>query len=120
MGRPKADIDWLQVDNFLKAHCDGVAIAGILGICPMTLYRAVEDKYKVNFVNYAQQKKAEGVSLMENSIYNDAMSKGGVDRMFWLKNKAGWKDKQEVEHSGSVNIELPQVIFERNSKNDTK
>ena len=48
-GRPKAEIDWVRVDEMLKAQCDGAGIAGVLGIAPITLYRAVEEKFKVNF-----------------------------------------------------------------------
>ena len=40
MGRPKANIDWNKVDDFLQAQCDGVGIAGILGFHPNTLYEA--------------------------------------------------------------------------------
>lgn len=100
MGRPKADIDWGRVDEYLRAHCDGVAIASLLGISPDTLYRACQDTHKIGFADYSATKKGEGVILVEKSIYQDAISKGGADRIFWLKNKAGWKDATKTEITG--------------------
>ena len=102
MARPKTSIDWEQVGEWCRAHCDGTAIASLLGIHPNTLYRLCEDKHGVSFSEYSQQKRGEGVMLVEDSIYKDAITKGGADRIFWLKNKAGWKDKQEHEISGGV------------------
>ena len=100
MGRPKADIDWDKVDEYLRAHCDGTSIASLLGIHPDTLYLACEAKFNMTFSAYSQQKRAEGVTLVENSIFRDALTKGGADRIFWLKNKAGWKDATKTELSG--------------------
>lgn len=104
MGRPKAEIDWNVVDEYLRAHCDGTAIASLLGICADTLYLACEKKFNMTFSAYAQQKRAEGVTLVEDSIYKDAISKGGADRIFWLKNKAGWRDKQDIDLGGTVHL----------------
>jgi hypothetical protein len=98
-GRPKAIIDWDRVIKYLQAHCEGAAIARLMGLHPNTLYQAVEKKYNCNFSEFSQQKKGESVALMEDSIFRDAIKKGGPDRMFWLKNKAGWKDKQEFDHT---------------------
>jgi IS30 family transposase len=105
MGRKKIPIDWNKVDNYLKAHCDGAAIARILGIHPDTLYKNVKEIYKIDFSAYAAQKRDEGAALMVASIYRDAITKGGIDRIFWLKNKAGWSDKQEISHE--LKNELP-------------
>jgi hypothetical protein len=94
-GKPNATIDWKAVDGYLRAGCDGTSIAGLLGIHPNTLYNNVKEKYGCNFSEYAQRKRGEGIHLVEKSIFDDAISKGGIDRIFWLKNKAGWKDKVE-------------------------
>jgi hypothetical protein len=105
MARPKVDIDWEKVRVMLRAHCDGVAIAGVLGIHPDTLYLRCQEDHKMGFSEFSALKKAEGVVLMEYSIYKDALDHGGADRMFWLKNKAGWKDRQDVELGGSVRLD---------------
>lgn len=96
------NIDWEQVAQWCRAHCDGVAIASFLGIEPDTFYRRCKKDNGVGFSEFSSAKKAEGIMLVEASIYHDAISKGGADRIFWLKNKAGWKDKQEHEQSGTI------------------
>jgi len=103
-GKPKVIIDWNVVDEYLRAHCDGAAIARLIGIHPNTLYNTAQDKFGCNFSEYAQQKRAEGVAMVENSLYKDALTKGGVDRLFWLKNKAAWQDKQDHNITGNLNL----------------
>lgn len=96
MGRKKINIDWDKVNKYLQAHCEGAPIARLIGVHPNTLYLAVKRKYKCDFSEFARQKKEEGINLMVASIYRDAMAHGGADRMFFLKNKAGWKDRQDI------------------------
>jgi hypothetical protein len=95
----------------LKAHCNGTGIAAILGISAETLYRRCQEDHKMVFDAYSAQKKAEGVSLMEASIFRDAINYGGVDRIFWLKNKAAWKEKSETDitsNGKTIFITLPE------------
>jgi len=40
----------------LQAQCNGSTTAGILGIHPDTLYKAMEERYNVAFTAYSQQK----------------------------------------------------------------
>lgn len=102
MARPKANIDWNKVDKYLQAQCDGVGIAGLLGIHPNTLYRLCEEKYKISFSEYSAQKKSEGVELLKAKQYQVAME-GDKTMLVWLgKQYAGQKDKQETEHSGGI------------------
>lgn len=126
-GRPKPVIDWDEVDGYLRAGCDGTAIAGLIGCHPNTLYNNVKEKYGCNFSEYQQQKKAEGVHLVEKAMFDDVISKGGIDRIFWLKNKAGWKDKveQTVKMPGLQIIALDeegrdriQTAFDKIDKQD--
>jgi hypothetical protein len=98
MGRPKVDIDWGRVTEMLRAHVPGAAVARVLGIHPNTLYKAIESKFHCNMTQFTQEKKEEGVSLVKESMFRDALSgaHGGVDRIFWLKNNAGWTDKSSI------------------------
>ncbi len=96
-GRPKAIIDWNKVDRYLQAQCDGVGIAGILGIAPLTLYRACEREKNVNFDTYSAQKKGEGVELLKAKQFQTAME-GNVVMQIWLgKQYAGQRDKQFMD-----------------------
>jgi len=99
-GRKQIVIDWQKVNMYLRAGCNGAAIARLMGYHEETLYNAVKRKYKLDFSVYRTQKMEEGVSLVEGTIFKDALEKGGADRMFWLKNRAKWADRQKIEHTG--------------------
>jgi len=105
MPRPQLVIDWKRVGDYLRAHCDGTTIAGLLGIDNDTLYKRCKKECGMGFSEFSQLKKAEGRTIVEYSLYKDAVENGGADRMFWLKNKAGWRDRQEVGINGSVQVE---------------
>lgn len=112
-GRPKAYVDWNKVDNFLQAQCDGVSIAGILGMHPDTLYRVCAKEKKMTFSAYSALKKAEGVEMLKAVQYQNAMS-GNVVMQIWLgKQYAGQRDRQDVAHHGippsvSINVTSPE------------
>lgn len=102
-GRKKAEIDWAFVDKHLKAQCDGVTIAEMLGIAPITLYRRCEEDYKVNFEAYSARKKAEGRESLRLKMYETAES-GNIPMQIWLsKQYLGMKDKRE-----ETKVEKPQ------------
>lgn len=99
MARPKIEIDWKKVDNFLKAQCDGAAIAGILGIHPDTLYKACEVAHKMGFSAYAALKKSEGRELLRAKMYEEAF-KGDKTMLVWLsKQYLGFSDTQKIDHT---------------------
>lgn len=110
MGRPKVKIDWEQVADWCRAHCNGVAIASFLGIDPETFYNRCKMDNNIGFHDFSAAKKSEGVMLVEASIYNDALTKGGTDRIFWLKNKADWRDKSETDHN-IKNIDVIELNY---------
>jgi hypothetical protein len=104
MARPKAVIDWNKVDKYLQAQCDGVGIAGLLGISPDTLYRACQEVHKMGFAEYSAIKKAEGVELLKAKQYQVAME-GDKTMLVWLgKQYAGQSDKSENRITGPIKI----------------
>ena len=108
-GRPSALIDWHKVDQYLQAQCDGMNIAGLLGIHYNTLYEDCKKVKGCNFSEYSARKKEEGVELLKVVQFRDAMA-GNTTMQIWLgKQYAGQKDKQEIGHKGlplSVKIEV--------------
>jgi len=105
MARPKADIDWNKVDKYLQAQCNGTGIAGLLGIAPITLYRACEEKYKVNFEAYSAQKKGEGKELLRAKQFQIAME-GDKTMLVWLgKQYLDQSDHSAIDH----NVNLPTL-----------
>lgn len=106
MARPKANIDWGKVDKYLQAQCDGVGIAGLLGIDVETLYRRCKEDNKIGFSEYSAQKKAEGVELLKAKQFQTAME-GDKTMLVWLgKQYAGQRDKIDNEHQGSIQINV--------------
>jgi hypothetical protein len=119
-GRPKANIDWKKVGGYLQAHAEGTTIARLLGIDEATLYKRCLTDNNMNFSEYSALKKAEGVTIIEYSIFKDAAQKGGVDRIFWLKNKAGWRDQQDLKLGGSLGVEPFLQLMKEASGEDPK
>ena len=75
----------------------GLALA--IGMTTETLRQYAEkDEFS------ATVKTAKGIveADVERRLLSGQAATGAI---FWLKNNAGWKDKQETEHSGSVQIE---------------
>jgi len=60
-------------------------------------------------VERAMHKRATGYEV--NGVHVPA---NPISQIFWLKNRrpTRWKDKQEVEHSGSINQQTPEQIME--------
>jgi hypothetical protein len=94
-GRPKIFINWEEVDDYCRAHCNGASIARLMGMSPQTFYKHVEAKHKKTFTQYMDEKKEEGASLIKYQIYKDALEgkHNGLDRIWWTKNCLGWTDK---------------------------
>lgn len=108
MARPKASIDFDKVTEYLRAQCSGAAIAGLLGVHPDTLYRAIEQRYKVTFSAFSAQKKSEGREVLKKSMYDLAL-KGNVTIAIWLsKQYLGFTDSIE-----KLNDEIAEVLIEK-------
>lgn len=80
-------------------------IAASLGISTPTFERRKKDDEQ--FLRTLKEGKAAGIGKVTNALF-----KGAVDgdktaaQIFFLKNRAKWSDRQEVEHSGAVGLEV--------------
>lgn len=113
MGRPKLEIDFTKVDDYLKAQCNGTAIAGILGVSPDTLYRATEERFKMTFTAYSAQKRAEGKEILRKSIWDDAI---GSDKVRGNPILKIWLSKQYLGFTESlekISDEAIELIIEK-------
>jgi hypothetical protein len=111
MARPKTVIDWNKVDKYLQAQCDGVGIAGLLGISPDTLYRACQEIHKIGFAEYSAQKKAEGKELLKAKQFSVAME-GDKTMLVWLgKQYLQQRDKQELTGKDGEKL-IPSIQIE--------
>src|SRR5665648_83317 len=111
-GRPKAKIDWKRVDELGRAHVNASAISRVLGYSKATLYRNIEYKFKIHASDYLQELHEEGTALMREAIYKAGIDGNIIAQIFWLKNRDGWADKQQVTHEmlPPVQISLPADV----------
>lgn len=101
-GRPRATINYKLLDDYLRAQCSGASIAGLMGIHPDTLYKAVKSKFKMTFSAYSQQKRAEGCDILRKSMYDQAIGGNVTMAIFLAKNYLQMTDKTELK--ADVNI----------------
>ena len=127
-GRPSEfeGIDLEQVKALARQGKTPPQIADEIGVCPATVYNYA-NKYP-QFLEALTNGKAVADGRVESSLYERALgfecdeqrvsAMGEIVTvrkkyppdvmaiMFWLKNRkpAEWKEKQEVEHSGSVDL----------------
>lgn len=46
--------------------------------------------------------------IVERDVEKRLFGANATGSIFWLKNNAGWKDKQDIEHSGGVHLSITQ------------
>lgn len=113
MSRPKINIDWAKVDFYLRAHCDGVGIAGILGIHPDTLYLAVQSEFKMGFSEYSAKKKSEGKELIRGKQFQLALE-GDKTMLVWLGKQ--YLEQRDKSDNNNNNTETAKIIVETNEQ----
>lgn len=69
-------------------------IGRVIGCVPHTLR-----KYFAHEIGQAQAKANAKVA---ETLFQQAVAGNTTAMIFWLKCRAGWKEKQEVEHSGQI------------------
>ena len=111
-GRLKTKIDWNRVDKMLQAHCDGVGIAGLLGIHEDTLYLACQEDKKMGFSAYKQLKQSEGKELLRQKMFGQAMG-GDKTMLVWLS-KQYLDMKEQPNRQEEKNI----IVIERVKSED--
>ena len=109
MARPKAIIDWKKVDFYLRAHCDGVGIAGILGVCPDTLYLACQEEHKMGFSEYSAQKKSEGKEMLRGKQFQLAVE-GDKTMLIWLGKQ--YLDQRDKTENHNENNDVSKIVVE--------
>jgi len=83
LGRPRAPINWEEVDKLLIYGSSGVQVAAFLGIDRVTLYdRCVKDR-GVDYTTYSTEKRQKGNSLLLGKQFQAAMG-GNTTMLIWL------------------------------------
>jgi|TARA_R110000782_G_scaffold37328_2_gene88398 hypothetical protein len=107
IGRPKVKIDDETCEKALKLSAQGLTmdqIAESLGMSRSSLF----DKQArfVDFSDAIKEGRAKGIATITNALFVKAQGGDNTSMIFYLKNRAGWADKTEVDstHRMVVNI----------------
>ena len=79
----------------------------MLGIHVSTITRRKKDD--TEFAEVLKAGKAAGVRAVTNALYDGATNPDKPStsaQIFFLKNRGGWTDRQEVDVSGSVGVDV--------------
>ena len=124
-GRPEAIINWDVVASYLRAQCDTVGIAGIIGICPDTLYNRCKKDNNLDYSAFVEQKKAEGKEMLRAKQFTTALGNikenisPNVSMQIWLgKQYLEQKDKSDFEIAGKNGKPIIINFTEVERKND--
>lgn len=104
-GRKLIDIDYQYVEQLASQGMTQQQIAYCLDRSPITLIR--EFKTDENLVLAFEKGRCKGIATITNASYMRSQDPNGtIDRIFWLKNVAGWQDKQETQVSGDITVNV--------------
>ena len=85
-------------------------IANILGIDAKTLRKHYRDEL--------DQAMARANAAVGGALFNKAKAGDTTAMIFWMKTRAGWREKQEIDHTSSDGSLTPSTIILRAAGND--
>ncbi|MFW0778321.1 MAG: hypothetical protein ACN2B6_11465 [Rickettsiales bacterium] len=79
-------------------------MASFFGVAESTLNNWKNDH--LEFLESLKAGKEDADAAIAQSLYQQALDGNTTAQIFWLKNRRSksWRDKQEVEHSGNIDI----------------
>tara|TARA_R110002124_G_scaffold70355_1_gene188984 strand:- start:774 stop:1262 length:489 start_codon:yes stop_codon:yes gene_type:complete len=113
VGRPKFEITEKVLEKTEGLMAKGLTVeqcAGMLGISPSTFY--LHQAENSEFSDSIKAGQARGIDAVTNALFENATVDRNVPSIiFFLKNRAGWVDKQEVAATVEQNhiIDLTRI-----------
>ena len=113
VGRPKFEVTEEVLARTERAMAQGLTkeqCAGVLGISPSTFYLYQADNSE--FSETIKKGEASGIEQVTNALFENAtVERDNVAIIFYLKNRAGWVDKQEIAATVDQNhiIDLTRI-----------
>jgi len=106
-GRKEIEIDLKQVEKLAAIGLNEQQVADSLGISQATLARRKQNK--VDFADALKRGQAKGIATVANNLFEQSKDGNVSAGIFFLKNRAGWSDKQEVTGKDGSPL-IPSVI----------
>jgi len=113
VGRPRFEVTEEVLANTRRFMAQGLTkeqCAAALGISRSKFFEIQEQN--VDFLDAIKGGEAEGVQQVTNALYEKAtIDRDNTAMIFYLKNRAGWVDKQEhkVETENTVTLDLTRI-----------
>lgn len=107
MGRPAIEITEELCKKAESLAAQGLTmeqIALVLGMGESTLY-AKKAEY-LEFLEAIKEGQAKGVAVITNKLFESGKGGNLGAQIFYLKNRAGWKDKSELDIPGGFNVTI--------------
>lgn len=111
MARPKIEITEELCKKAEALSAQGLTmeqIASVLGMSASSLYE--KQKEYLELLESIKRGKDKGIATITNALFNSAKEGNLGAQIFYLKNRAGWKDKIETEHTGeglTIDVKAP-------------
>ena len=97
-GKPRIEIDLARVTELASRGLSHEQIAAALGISRTTLQARKRECEQ--FAQAIEKGQAMGIEAVANALFDNAESGNVTAQIFFLKARAGWREKQEVELTG--------------------
>ena len=99
------DEDYLTIERLSRSGINIESIAANLGFSKATLDRRLSEDLKAK--QALERGRTKAIEAVSNTAFEMATSgKHPSMTMFWLKSRAGWRDKDSNESSQNQNIEI--------------
>ena len=99
------EIDLDELYRLAEIGLTEAQMAASLGVSTPTFER--RKKVDQQFLSTLKAGKAAGISAVTNALFKGAVEhEKPASQIFFLKNRGGWTDRQEVDVSGSVGVDV--------------
>ena len=98
VGRPRFEITPEVCEKVENLSAQGLTvdqIALVLGVSHWTIYERQNEFPE--FSDALKRGRGKGVANVTNALYTKAVDGDNTAMIFYLKNRAGWVDKQEIQ-----------------------
>ena len=98
--------EYFDMCNATKCPYTVAGLARYLGLTRKSLLE-YQKNYGTDYAMVIEDAKTRIEEFVEACLFKSGIATGVI---FNLKNNFGWNDKQEVEHSGDMNVKLEDLI----------
>ena len=95
MSRKEIEIDLKQVEKLAAIGLNERQVADSLGISQSTLTNRKKDN--CDFYDALKRGQAKGIAQVANNLFEQSKNGNVSAGIFFMKNRAGWSDKQDVK-----------------------